>query len=107
MFLKNRMKKGTENGNGECGMTNQRRTGNGERGMGNGERGTGNGERGKENEERGTNFDMLLLVMGFISLVDEIQYMLISSRHLQKAAFRLSRVGALGPDHVLAHSRSS
>ena len=92
-------------------MWNDEPTGNGERGTGNGkrerERGTGNGERGKENEERGTNFDMLLLVMGFISLVDEIQYMLISSRHLQKAAFRLSRVGALGPDHVLAHSRSS
>ena len=28
-----------------------------------------------------TNFDMLFLVMGFISLVDEIQFMLISSHH--------------------------
>ena len=29
-----------------------------------------------------TNFNMLFLVMGFISLVDEIQFMLISSRHI-------------------------
>ena len=29
-----------------------------------------------------TNFDMLFLVMGFISLVDEIQFMLIRSRHI-------------------------
>ena len=29
-----------------------------------------------------TNLDMLFLVMGFISLVDEIHYMLISSRHI-------------------------
>ena len=29
-----------------------------------------------------TNFDMLFLVMGFISLVDKIQFMLISSRHI-------------------------
>ena len=29
-----------------------------------------------------TNLDMLFLVMGFISLVDEIQFMLISSRHI-------------------------
>ena len=29
-----------------------------------------------------TNFDMLFLVMGFISLIDEIQFMLISSRHI-------------------------
>ena len=29
-----------------------------------------------------TNFDMLFLVMGFISLIDEIQVMLISSRHI-------------------------
>ena len=29
-----------------------------------------------------TNFDMLFLVMGFISLVDEIQFMLISSHHI-------------------------
>ena len=29
-----------------------------------------------------TNFDMLFLVMRFISLVDEIQFMLISSRHI-------------------------
>ena len=29
-----------------------------------------------------TNFDMLFLVMGFISLVNEIQFMLISSRHI-------------------------
>ena len=28
-----------------------------------------------------TNFDMLFLVMGFISLVDEIQFMLIFSSH--------------------------
>ena len=28
------------------------------------------------------NFDMLFLVMGFTSLVDEIQFMLISSRHI-------------------------
>ena len=31
-----------------------------------------------------TNFDMLFLVMGFISLVNEIQFMLISSRHICK-----------------------
>ena len=30
-----------------------------------------------------TNFDMLFLAMGFISLVDEIQFMLISSRHTE------------------------
>ena len=29
-----------------------------------------------------TNFDMLFLEMGIISLVDEIQFMLISSRHI-------------------------
>ena len=29
-----------------------------------------------------TNFDMLFLVMGFISLVDEIKFMLISSSHI-------------------------
>ena len=29
-----------------------------------------------------TNFDMLFLVMGFVSLVDEIQFMLINSRHI-------------------------
>ena len=29
-----------------------------------------------------TNFDMLFLVMGFISLVDEIQFILISSHHI-------------------------
>ena len=29
-----------------------------------------------------TNLDMLFLVMGFISLIDEIQFMLISSRHI-------------------------
>ena len=29
-----------------------------------------------------TNFDTLFLVIGFISLVDEIQFMLISSRHI-------------------------
>ena len=29
-----------------------------------------------------TNFDMLFLVMGFISLVDEIQFMLISIGHI-------------------------
>ena len=29
-----------------------------------------------------TNFDMLFLVIGFISLVDEIQFMLISSCHI-------------------------
>ena len=29
-----------------------------------------------------TNFDMFFLVMGVISLVDEIQLMLISSRHI-------------------------
>ena len=29
-----------------------------------------------------SNFDMLFLVMGFIALVDEIQFMLISSRHI-------------------------
>ena len=29
-----------------------------------------------------TNLDTLFLVMGFISLVDEIQFMLISSRHI-------------------------
>ena len=30
-----------------------------------------------------TNFDMLFLVMGFISLIDEIQFMLISNRHIR------------------------
>ena len=29
-----------------------------------------------------TNLDTLFLVMGFISLADEIQFMLISSRHI-------------------------
>ena len=29
-----------------------------------------------------TNFDMLFLVMGVISLVDEIQFMLINSHHI-------------------------
>ena len=29
-----------------------------------------------------TNFDILFLVVGFISLVDEIRFMLISSRHI-------------------------
>ena len=29
-----------------------------------------------------TNLDMLFLVMGIISMVDEIQFMLISSRHI-------------------------
>ena len=29
-----------------------------------------------------TNFDMLFHVIGFISLVDEIQFMLFSSRHI-------------------------
>ena len=29
-----------------------------------------------------TNFDMLFLMMGFISLVDEIQSMLISNHHV-------------------------
>ena len=29
-----------------------------------------------------TDFDMLFLVMGFISLVDEIQFILISSHHI-------------------------
>ena len=29
-----------------------------------------------------TNLDTFFLVMGFISLVDEIQFMLISSRHI-------------------------
>ena len=29
-----------------------------------------------------TNLDTLFLVMGFISLIDEIQFMLISSRHI-------------------------
>ena len=29
-----------------------------------------------------TNFDMPFLMMGFISLVDDIQFMLISSRHI-------------------------
>ena len=29
-----------------------------------------------------TNFDMLFLVMGFIALVDEIQFMLFSSHHI-------------------------
>ena len=29
-----------------------------------------------------TNFDTLFLVMGLISLVDEVQFMLISSRHI-------------------------
>ena len=29
-----------------------------------------------------TNLDMLFLIMGFISLVDEIQFMLISSCHI-------------------------
>ena len=29
-----------------------------------------------------TNFDTLFLMMGFISLVDEFQFMLISNRHI-------------------------
>ena len=38
-----------------------------------------------------TNFDMLFLVMGFISLVDEIQFMLISSRHICMKSMQLLR----------------
>ena len=37
-----------------------------------------------------TNFDTLFLVMGFISLVDEIQSMLISSRHICIRSFGLA-----------------
>ena len=36
-----------------------------------------------------TNFDMLFLMMGLISLVDEIQFMLISSRHFSNRSIRL------------------
>ena len=37
-----------------------------------------------------TNFDMLFLVMGFVSLVDEMQFMLISNRHICIRFIRLS-----------------
>ena len=42
-----------------------------------------------------TNFDMLFLVMGFISLVDEIQFMLISSRHICIRSMWLLYAGVL------------
>ena len=44
-----------------------------------------------------TNFDMLFLVMRFISLVDEIQLMLISSHHIsiKSIKWRPELVGAL------------
>ena len=46
-----------------------------------------------------TNFDMLFLVLGFISLVDEIQFMLISSRHIRIRSialyFQLYKIGLL------------
>ena len=44
-----------------------------------------------------TNFDMLFLVMGFIALVDEIQFMLISSRHI---CIRLSENVDLWSPHM-------
>ena len=42
-----------------------------------------------------TNFDMLFLVMWLISLVDEIQFMLINSRMLHKVYWQvfLERIG--------------
>ena len=44
-----------------------------------------------------TNLDMLFLVMGFTSLVDDIQFMLISSHHkvydmITKLAFEYSHM---------------
>ena len=39
-----------------------------------------------------TNFDMLFLVMGFISLVDEIQFILISSHHICMRSIELSEL---------------
>ena len=35
-----------------------------------------------------SNFDMLSLVMGLISLVNEIQFMLISCRHISNRSIR-------------------
>ena len=55
-----------------------------------------------------TNFDMLSLVMGFISLVNEIQFMLISSRHISNrsiikspATHNNARKKRARPDHRL------
>ena len=39
-----------------------------------------------------TNFDMLFLAMGFISFVDEIQFMLIDSRHICIRSIRWNKV---------------
>ena len=55
-----------------------------------------------------TNFDMLFLVMGFISLVDEIQFMLISSRHICTRSIdtitkAFSKEGNLLPGGVLRY----
>ena len=38
-----------------------------------------------------TNFDMLFLVMGFISLVDKIQFMLANSRHFLHKIFGVKK----------------
>ena len=46
-----------------------------------------------------TNLDMLFLVLGFISLVDEIQFMLISSRHICIRSISRQRSGV----HEVAH----
>ena len=44
-----------------------------------------------------TNFDMLSLVMGFISLVIEIQFMLISSRHISNRSIGDHNLGNATP----------
>ena len=51
-----------------------------------------------------TNFDMLFLVMGFISLVDEIQFMLISNRHICIGSI-VSEMLVL--DHLYSHGSFS
>ena len=48
-----------------------------------------------------SNFDMLFLVMGFISLVDEIQFMLISSLHI---CMKVYRVYKMKPDLPIVHN---
>ena len=45
-----------------------------------------------------TNFDMLSLVMRFISLVNEIQFVLISSRHISNTSMNLIIVEPLECD---------
>ena len=44
---------------------------------------------------RVTNLDTLFLVMGFNSLVDEIQFMLIGRRHICIRSIRQATAGAL------------